>query len=191
MDELELIQGAREGDTEAFHALFDAHSGRVFALAHRYMRNQADAEDVMQETFVRAYHALATYDPSKSRSFATWVNRICVNCSIDLLRRARHRNTRSLEGQSMNTLAANTPEDDPERVARNREIRNRIDSAIERLSPHQRMIFILRHEMGHSIRDIAQSMGSTEGSVKKHLFRAVDSLKKRLRHFALEAGYEL
>ena len=191
MDEPTLIRTARNGDESAFRALFDAHSGRVFGLAFRYLRNQTDAEDVLQETFIRAYNALDAYDPTKTVSFALWINRIGINCSIDALRRGRRRSAEPLEGEVMNTLAARAPEDDPERVARNREVRRRIDQALDRLSPRQRMIFTLRHDLGYTTREIAQSVGTTEGSVKKHLFRAVDALKKRLRRFALEDGYEL
>ena len=78
-----------------------------------------------------------------------------------------------------------------ERVAGNREVRLRIDQALDRLSPRQRMIFTLRHDLGYTTREIALSVGTTEGSVKKHLFRAVDALKKRLRRLAMENGYEL
>jgi RNA polymerase sigma-70 factor (ECF subfamily) len=191
MDENTLIRTARGGDEAAFRALFDAHSGRVFGLAYRYMRNQSDAEDVLQETFIRAYHALDTYDPAKTPGFAMWINRIGINCSIDALRRGKRRSADPLEGEVMNTLAAHDPEDDPERVARSREIRRRVDQALDRLSPRQRMIFTMRHDLGYTTREIAQSVGTTEGSVKKHLFRAVDALKKRLRRFALEDGYEL
>jgi RNA polymerase sigma-70 factor, ECF subfamily len=191
MEEQQLIQSARDGDPEAFRTLFDAHSGRVFGLSYRYLRNQTDAEDVLQETFIRAFHAINTFDSEKCPGFSVWINRICINCSIDALRRAKRRETRPLEGEIMNTLPAQSPEDDPERVARNREIRRRIDQALDRLSPRQRMIFTMRHDLGYTTREIAQSVGSTEGSVKKHLFRSVDALKKRLRRFALEDGYEL
>jgi RNA polymerase sigma-70 factor (ECF subfamily) len=189
MDENELIQAARKGDTDAFRSLFDMHSGRVFSLAYRYLRNQAD--DVLQESFVRAFRFLHTYDPGRNLSFTAWIGRICVNCSIDALRRGRRQGADPLEGDVLNALMANAPHEDPERTARSREIRESIDRAIDNLSPRQRMIFILHHHLGHTTREIADVTGSKEGSVKKHLFRAVDALKKRLRHFALEEGYEL
>jgi RNA polymerase sigma-70 factor (ECF subfamily) len=91
----------------------------------------------------------------------------------------------------LNTVPSDNPEDDPERAARGREIRLRVEQALNRLSPRQRMIFAMRHDMGYSIREIAAEVGSTEGSVKKHLFRAVDALKTRLRRYALEDGHEM
>jgi RNA polymerase sigma-70 factor (ECF subfamily) len=191
MDETALIRTAREGDGDAFRTLFDAHNGRVLGLAYKYLRNRADAEDVLQETFVRAYRALGTFDSEKSPDFGVWINRICVNCSIDALRRARRRIAQPLEGEALASLSAGAAEDNPERAARSREIRERIDQALDRLSPRQRMIFTLRHDQGYSIREIARTVESTEGSVKKHLFRAVEALKKKLRRYALEDGYEL
>lgn len=191
MDEAALIQTAREGDGDAFRSLFDAHNGRVFGLAYKYLRNRADAEDVLQETFIRAYRSLDTFDPDKGAEFSGWLNRICVNCSIDALRRAKRRSAQPLEGETLNTLPSDSPEDDPERAARGREIRLRVEQALNRLSPRQRMIFAMRHDMGYSIREIAAEVGSTEGSVKKHLFRAVDALKTRLRRYALEDGHEM
>jgi RNA polymerase sigma-70 factor (ECF subfamily) len=191
MDEAALIQTAREGDGDAFRSLFDAHNGRVFGLAYKYLRNRADAEDVLQETFIRAYRSLGTYDPAKGAEFSVWLNRICVNCSIDALRRTKRRSAQPLEGETLNTVPSDNPEDDPERAARGREIRLRVEQALNRLSPRQRMIFAMRHDMGYSIREIAAEVGSTEGSVKKHLFRAVDALKTRLRRYALEDGHEM
>ncbi|MCX6561897.1 MAG: sigma-70 family RNA polymerase sigma factor [Candidatus Aminicenantes bacterium] len=191
MDETALIRTAREGDGDAFRTLFDAHNGRVFGLAYKYLRNRADAEDVLQETFIRAYRALDTFDPVKNADFGVWINRICVNCSIDALRRSRRRSAQPLEGETLNTLPSDAPGDDPERAARGREIRERVDKALNRLSPRQRMIFTLRHDMGYTIREIARTVGSTEGSVKKHLFRAVEALKSRLRRYAMEDGHEM
>ncbi len=191
MDETALIQTARQGDGDAFRSLFDAHNGRVFGLAYKYLRNRADAEDVLQETFIRAYRSLGTFDPAKGADFGVWLNRICVNCSIDALRRTKRRSAQPLEGETLNTVPSDNPEDDPERAARGREIRLRVEQALNRLSPRQRMIFAMRHDMGYSIREIAAEVGSTEGSVKKHLFRAVDALKTRLRRYALEDGHEM
>ncbi len=191
MDEMTLIRTAREGDHDAFRALFDAHHGRIFGLAYHYLKNLSDAEDVLQETFIRAHRFLGTYDPGRGQGFGVWINRICIHCSIDALRKARRRNSEGLEEKAVDTLSAQAPGDDPERVARSREIRANIDRALERLSPRQRMIFAMRHDMGFTTREIAASIGATEGSVKTHLFRAVDALKKRLRRFVLEDGYGL
>jgi len=191
MEEQACVRLAQEGDSESFQVLFDGHRERVFSLAYHYLKNQADAEDVMQETFIKAYHGLPGYKPDKGLNFSSWLNRICINASIDSLRKSRGKDVRALDPEE----AANTPapsnSSDPEKSARNREIRERIDQALNKLSPKQRMIFTLRHYQEYSIREIAEHMESTEGSIKKHLFRAVEMLKKRLRRFVMEDGYEL
>jgi RNA polymerase sigma-70 factor (ECF subfamily) len=186
MDELALVRTAQAGDEASFRGLFDSHHRRIYSLAFRYLRNAADAEDVLQETFIRAYRALSTYDPERGLNFSAWINRIGIHCSIDALRRNRKRNGSGQEDEIMNALPDRHPESDPERTARNREVRERVAEALDRLSPKQRMIFTLRHYEGFTMREIAESAEITEGAVKKHLFRAVDALKRRLRRFAME-----
>ena len=80
---------ARDGDSEAFRALVERHSRAVFRLAHRMTGNASDAEDVVQETFLRAYKQLSRFE--SRADFRTWMHRITVNCSIDLIRARRHR----------------------------------------------------------------------------------------------------
>lgn len=191
MEELAHIRQAREGDAAAFRALYDAHRQQVFALAYRYLRNRADAEDVLQETFVKAYGALAGYDPAKGLSFAAWINRICVNASIDAMRRSKLRQTQPLDPEEAAAMSAPSHSSDPERSARSAEIRERIDQALARLTPTQRMVFTLRHYQEFTTREIAEALRSSEGSVKKHLFRAVGQLRRHLRKYVVEDGYDL
>jgi len=191
MDEQSCIRLAREGDRAAFRAIFDGHRQRVFSLAYRYLRNQADAEDVLQDTFIKAYHALALYRPDKGQNFSAWLNKICVNASIDALRKNRGRNLHPLEPEEMANMPAPSHSSDPEISTRNKEIREHVDRALTKLPARQRMVFTLRHYQEFSIREIADSLDSTEGSVQKHLFRAVESLKKRLRRFVAEDSYEM
>jgi RNA polymerase sigma-70 factor (ECF subfamily) len=191
MDEQACIRLAQEGDRAAFRVIFDGHRQRVFSLAYRYLRNQADAEDVLQDTFIKAYHALSLYRPDKGLNFSAWLTRICVNASIDALRKNRGRNLQPLEPEEVANMPAPSHSSDPEISTRNREIREHVDRALNKLPPRQRMVFTLRHYQDFSIREIAESLDSTEGSVKKHLFRAVESLKKRLRRFVTEDGYEV
>jgi len=186
MDELTLVRTAQAGDEASFRSLFDAHHRRIYSLALRYLRNPADAEDVLQETFIRAYRALATYDPGRGLNFAVWINRIGVRCSLDALRRNRRKGGPEREDEVMSGFPDRHPESDPERTARNREIRERVAEALDRLSPKQRLIFTMRHWEGYSTREIAAAAEITEGAVKTHLFRAVGSLKKRLRRYAME-----
>ncbi len=161
------------------------------SLAFRYLRNQADAEDVLQETFIKAFHSLPRYNPDKGLNFSCWLNKICINASIDALRRNKAKGTPVTAVEEAADMPDLSNSSDPERTARNREIRERIDGALDKLSPKQRLIFTLRHYQEYSIREIAEHMETTEGSTKKHLFRAVETLKKRLKRFVMEDGYEM
>lgn len=109
MDEWALIRLAREGDTEAFRSLFDDHKKKVFSLAYQYLKNAADAEDVLQETFIKAYQALPKYSPDKGTLFSSWISRICVNASIDALRKIRRKNFQALDGEEAAKLSASVP----------------------------------------------------------------------------------
>ena len=191
MDEQACIRLAQEGDRGAFREIFDGHRQKVFSLAYRYLRNQADAEDVLQETFIKAYHALALYQPEKGLNFSAWLNKICVNASIDALRKNRGKDFQKFEHEEVANMPDPARSSDPEVSTRNKEIREHVDLALDKLPPKQKMVFTLRHYQDLSIREIAESLDATEGSVKKHLFRAVEALKKRLRRFVTEDGYEV
>lgn len=191
MEEFSLIRLAQEGDTLAFRSLFEKNKQPVFSIAFHYLKNAEDAEDVLQDTFIKAYHALHKYSPEKGVNFGCWLNRICVNASIDALRRNKVREAHSLDTEEVVDVRANSPRSNPEKTALDKEIRGKIDQALDKLSPKQRMIFILRHYQEYNTREIAEYMNSTEGSVKKHLFRAVDTIKRRLRRLIMENDYGL
>ena len=191
MDENALIRQALAGDAAAWRGLFDAHHRKVYSTAYRFLGNRSDAEDVLQETFVRAYRRLDRFDPSFSGGFSSWIGRIGANCSVDLLRRKkRTRETLSLEDDSVSHPPDATDGADPERTAGNREVRARIEEAVAGLSPKQRLIFTLRHYEGYTTREIAGLVDVTEGSVKTHLFRAVEALRRKLSRVALEDRHE-
>src|SRR5258705_13655736 len=123
-----VLDRARQGDSDAFRALVEQHSRSVFRLAFRMTGNEQDAEDVVQESFLRAYRQLGRFE--SRANFGTWLYRIVSNCSVDLMRskQARHDQVRgdSLD-ESMELPAADTP--DPQRLAGSAEISTRV--------PHQ------------------------------------------------------
>jgi len=191
MDENTLIRLAQAGDSAAWKSLFDTHHRRVFALAFRFLRNQSDAEDVLQDTFIKAFRNLDGFDSALPGNFPAWINRIGANCSLDALRRRKTRETLSLEDDTVPHPSDTTPAADPERASRNREIRSRIDSALDRLSPKQRLIFTLRHYEGYTTREIAGIVDVNESSVKTHLFRAIGALRRRLSRELTENNHEM
>jgi len=191
MDDTSLVRLARAGDAAAWKSLFDAHNRRVFSLAFRFLGNQSDAEDVLQETFVKAFRGLDGFNPEFAGGFAAWIGRIGANCSLDVLRRKKHRETLSLEDETVADPSDGTHRANPERETGNREIRARIEEALGDLSPKQRLIFTLRHDEGYTTREIAGMIEVTEGSVKTHLFRAVGALRKRLSRVLVEDRNEM
>src|ERR1700756_695513 len=125
-----VLARARQGDSEAFRALVERHSRTVFRLAFRMTGNEQDAEDVVQESFLRAYRQLGRFEARAN--FGTWLYRIVANCSVDLMRarQARHDQAR---GESLDTAvdlpAGGAP--GPERLARSAEIAARVREALE------------------------------------------------------------
>jgi RNA polymerase sigma-70 factor (ECF subfamily) len=157
--------------------LVDAHSRTVFRLAYRMTGNEQDAEDVVQETFLRAYKSIERFDPQAQVS--TWLYAIASNCAIDTLRRRKHRQTDELDRPGRSEPAGTEP--GPERHAAGRELRERIEHELSRLTAKERVAFSLRHFEDLPIQEIARVMGTPEGSVKNNIFRAVRKLREALR----------
>jgi RNA polymerase sigma-70 factor (ECF subfamily) len=176
--ELAAIERVRAGDTDAFRLLVERHSRTVFRLAYRMTGNEQDAEDVVQESFIRAYRQLGRFEARAH--FATWLHRIVANCSVDLIRsrRARydHASTDALD-------AADQPEvdaPDPERLAASEQIQRTVAAAMSSLSPLERAAFTLRHYEGRSIAEIGKTLGLGTSATKHSVFRAVRKLRASL-----------
>jgi len=177
---------AREGDSEAFRALVERHSRSVFRLAYRMTGNEQDAEDVVQESFLRAYKQLGRFEARAN--FGTWLYRIVANCSVDLMRarQARHDQTRADSLETVVELpAADVP--GPERLARSAEVNRRVQAALTALSPLERAAFTLRHYEGRSIDEISRTLGLGTSAAKHSVFRAVKKLRVALEPLRGEA----
>ena len=176
-----LITRAREGDPEAFRALVERHSVRLFQLAYRMSGNEQDAEDVVQETFLRAYRQL---DRFESRAgFGTWLHRIAANCSLDLLRKRKRHDAQIdpveldvVEPRSTLSPQAPTPDDQ----AFHLEVRQKVEAAMEQLTPMERTAFVLRHFQGESIEAIGRVLGTGPSATKQSIFRAVQKMRRAL-----------
>ena len=161
-------------------ALYAMNREMIFRLAFQYVGNTADAEDLLQEIFIKAFSAISSFNPDKGGAFSTWVYRICVNTSINFLKRKKLEQQTAdsrkniLPGQEHSTSRT------PETNTLDEEIRTKLNQALNTLSAKQRMIFTLKHFQGLKIKEIATIMKCSEGSVKKQLFRAVNGLKTSL-----------
>jgi RNA polymerase sigma-70 factor, ECF subfamily len=176
---------ARDGNSEAFRSLVERHSRAVYRLAHRMTGNASDAEDVVQETFLKAYRQLARFE--SRANFSTWLHRIAVNCSIDLIRSRPHReaghDTADLDGIGNEDDALYTSPKTPERLMLSTEVQDRIAEAMSALSQRERAAFVLRHFEGHSIEDISRSLGLKSNAAKHSIFRAVRKMRAALEPF--------
>ena len=175
-----VLARARQGDSDAFRALVEKHSRSVFHLAFRMTGNEQDAEDVVQDSFLRAYRQLGRFE--SRANFGTWLYRIVANCSVDLMRskQARHDQVRgdSLDAGAMELPAVNVP--GPERMAESAEIERRVQDALQELSPLERAAFTLRHYEGRSIDEISSTLGLGTSAAKHSVFRAVKKLRLAL-----------
>jgi RNA polymerase sigma-70 factor (ECF subfamily) len=182
MERMEAEDGelarARSGDEEAFRTLVDRHGRALFALAWRLTGNAHDAEDVVQETFVKAWRRL---DEFEARSqFSSWLHRIAANTAYDLLRSRRRRPEDPLETEGVvRPLASEAPSAD--RLVFGRELDTRVRAALHRLGPLERSSFLLRHVEGLSMREIAEALGSEPNAVKQSVCRAVKKMRDALR----------
>src|SRR5579859_5004540 len=163
--ELAFVAKARSGDAEAFRALVDRHSRSLFRLAYRMTGNEPDAEDVVQESLLRAYRQLGKFD--ERASFGTWLYRITVNCSLDLVRARKRRSEQSGPANpEMEDLVQSLPASGPtpDRMAMSGEARQRIAEAMEDLSASERTAFVLRHFEGMGIEDVSRVLGCRPGA---------------------------
>ena len=174
-----VLARARQGDSDAFRALVERHSHAVFRLAYRMTGNEQDAEDVVQESFLRAYRQLGRFEARAN--FGTWLYRIVANCSVDLLRVRQSRQDQSrVEGLEAVELSLAGDGHGPDRLAESAEIGKRVEDAMRDLSPLERAAFTLRHHEGRSIQEISKMLGLGTSAAKHSVFRAVRKLRVSL-----------
>jgi RNA polymerase sigma-70 factor (ECF subfamily) len=175
------VAKARAGDADGFRTLVERHSRPLFRLAFRMTGNEQDAEDVVQEALLRAFRQIGRFD--ERASFRTWLHRITVNCSLDVVRARKRRSESSgpAYGETddpMQLLPASDPT--PDRLAMSVEARRRIAEAMEELTASERAAFVLRHFEGMCIEDLSHMLGLRPGAARNAVFRAVQKLRRAL-----------
>jgi len=177
------VSRARTGDADAFRLLVERHSKAVFRVAFRMTGNEHDADDVVQETFLRAYRQIEHFE--ERANFSTWVHRIAINCSLDLLR-SRGRHDKHYGGDTADeALQGEVRADDPQpdRLLLSAELQKQVTAALERLSGNERTAFILRHFEGMPVEEIGRTLGIQVNAAKHTIFRAVRKLREALEPF--------
>ena len=186
--ELELVGRAAAGDEGAFRTLVDRHARMVFNLAYRITTDRPSAEDVVQETFLRAYRALHRFDGRAG--FGTWIHRIAMNASLDVLRQTRTRREVAYETEEGALDPAPSPEPGPERVAASADLRRALGRAMGTLTEIERVAFVLRHYEGRSTVEIGERLGLQSNATRQAVFRAVRKLRLALAPFVHERAAE-
>jgi len=183
----ELVQRAKAGDPEAFETLTSRYERQVYTLAFRIVRQEQDAEDVTQQTFLSVLEHLAGF--REEASFATWLFRIATHAALKIIRKRKGLDTVSLE-------EATEPRDDgdtiphpeyiadwrqsPEELVRRNETRRLLEEALDELDEKHRLVFLLRDVEGLSVKETAEALGLSEANVKVRLLRARLQLREHL-----------
>ncbi len=180
-----LVRAAQRGDQDAFEQLVRAYDQSVLRLAMNLLRSPEDARDVYQEAFLRVFRNLHSF--RFDCSFNTWLYRIVTNICLDQLRKRKVRKEEPAvvetsegaidrtEGFEEVSAVAN-----PERVTWNLQLGQRIEDAMEELTPRERMVFELRHYQGLRLRNIGEILGTSEEAAKNCFFRATQKMRTLL-----------
>ena len=179
--DLAAVERTRAGDTAAFRVLVDRYGRSVFRLAFRMTANEYDAEDVVQETFLRAFKQLESYEVRSS--FSTWLYRIAANYALDLIRaRKRQAGRRVAESSEEENILDTVKTTDPgqDRIYYSTQVRQRLDEALKTLSDQERTAFLLRHYEGQSIEEIGAILQIGASATKNSIFRAVRKIREAL-----------
>lgn len=181
--ELDAVRRAQAGDQDAFRTLVELHGRKVFGLAYRITREEASAEDVVQETFIKAHRALRTYDGRAA--FGTWLYRIAANAAIETVRRRNRRTAHeapfAADGPPDGAERGASSEPGPERRAAGGEARRAVRAAMSELTTLERAAFVLRHYEGRSTAEISAVLGLAPGASRHAVFRAVKKLRRALQ----------
>ena len=177
-EEKQLIKMVKDGDKKAFNTLVENYQKKIYNLARRIVINHHDADEVVQETFVKAYLNMSKF--SEEYKFYTWLYRIAVNTSLTLLKKRKYRGL-SLEKITEEDHFQPVSDADPHQDSQDSELKNLIRMALQSLSPELRSAFVLRTSKEMSYKEIAQTLNISEGTVMSRLSRAREKLKKYLK----------
>ncbi len=190
LNELDLVEASRNGDPEAFGALVKMYMPRAIAFARQMTGDADDAQDLAQDAFIKAYKALDSFKGGSS--FYTWFIRILSNVCLDFLRKRTFIKKifffaapeEEEDGHDAVDLAPdNSRSINPDMPLEQKELRAALKKALLSLPPRQRAVFLMKHEEDLKLSEIAVALKISEGAVKAHLFRAVETLKKGMKGY--------
>jgi RNA polymerase sigma-70 factor (ECF subfamily) len=187
-----LVKRAQKNDRAAFEKLVEIYQNKVYTLCVRLAGNHADAQDVAQEAFIKAYRALGSF--RNEADFGTWLHRITVNAWLNFRRKDGGRQPVSLDetypdesGSGMQREVA-APDGDPLRELEEKEFRTLVRAALDSLSGEHREVLVLREIEGYSYEETARMLGCSLGTVKSRLSRAREMMRRRMIELERETG---
>jgi RNA polymerase sigma-70 factor, ECF subfamily len=185
LTDIDLIIQAQKGDQNAFEELVYRFDRNVLSIALKYALNEDDAKDLYQEVFIRVYRGIKNF--RFQSEFSTWIFRITTNVCLTYKSRSKEHLRVSIDNELENEVNEFSETEkivyegaSPEEISSGADLGEIVNSAVESLSPKQKMTFILKHYEGYKIREIAEIMNCKEGTVKKYLFDAIKNLRKKL-----------
>lgn len=183
MTDAAVVAQVLAGDKEAFRLLVDRHTRSIYGVAYRMTGNQQDAEEILQETFLRAYKSLHRFELRSS--FSTWLYRIAVNRSLDFLKAKKMTEAYQIADnpdpeEDERQIQVPTTNPGPDRLLLSAEARQKIAYAIGLLTPAERVAFTMRHMEGKSIEEISKALNVRASAAKNSIFRAVQKIRQEL-----------
>jgi len=189
-----LVDRISSGDSAAFQEFVDRYKKKIYYIAYDITGDHDDAEDVSQEVFIKVFRSLKTF--RRNAKISSWLYQISVNASIDLLRKKASKPEKSMDDIERADIQENLPgsgtrAQNPERSAEDIIIQNHISEALQKVSPKERSVFVMRHYNELKIREIAEILGVSPGTVKALFYRATRKLRKELSFYLGNPGLEV
>lgn len=187
-----LVKRSQKGDAQAFEQLVQVYQDRIYALSYQLTGNHADAEDLAQSVFIRAYRALPKF--RHEADLGTWLHRITVNLSINEKRKKKPELSldnpiQTQDGEMPRLLASDA--ESPEEAYENKELRDMVHAALWELSAEHRAVLVLREMQGYAYSEIAEALDCSLGTVKSRISRARKTLKEEMIRLAKQQGGSL
>jgi RNA polymerase sigma-70 factor, ECF subfamily len=188
----DLIVLAQKGSEKAYRELLDRYQRPVFSLVYRMVRDREQAEDLAQETFIKVFNHLDSYNPKYK--FSSWIFKIASNLAIDTLRKKEldtvsldgSRNASTAEEVDATRITVQSRDENPEELLEARQLGAEIEHAIGGLRAEYRTAILLRHVEGRPYEEIAEIMEIPLGTVKTYIHRARSELRESLAHLRIE-----
>lgn len=193
-DEQVLVDRISSGDSTAFQEFVELYKKKIYYIAYDITGDHDDAEDVSQEVFIKVFRSLKTF--RRNAKITSWLYQISVNASIDLLRKKSSKPEKSMDDIERADIQESLPgtgtrAQNPEKSAEDFLIQKHISQALQKVSPKERSVFVMRHYNELKIREIAEILSISPGTVKALFYRATRKLRKELSFYFGNPGLEV